>query len=335
MKKLPAFVVLIIALALGSAAPRSQSRVALEQALLDRTVGGEEIRVIVGVGVGFMPEGDLAGPMPSARNVRTSRPKPSTTPWRAPRPLACRWTGSSTAIPYFTASVNRAQLEALATTAGVTSIGEDVLLQPTLGDTAPMVNAPAAWAAGHTGAGWRSPCSTPASKRPCVPWRQGHQGGVLLNHNRRHGAQSGDHFAVPGRGQLGTSGPAAACGGNRLRSRHARRGYRSRRQRTGRAQRRGAGRLHSCRFRCSPASTRPPSAMPVRAPRRLDSDIINGLERVLALRHEGRQPIAAVNMSLGEGLFSAANCDAVQADGDQGRYRQPPVGRRCHGHRIG
>ncbi|MGH9176520.1 MAG: S8 family serine peptidase, partial [Vicinamibacterales bacterium] len=58
-------------------------------------------------------------------------------------------------IPFFSARVDAAGLAALARASGVTSIEEDVADFPTLAQSVPLINAPAAWSAGSTGAGWK------------------------------------------------------------------------------------------------------------------------------------------------------------------------------------
>ena len=58
-------------------------------------------------------------------------------------------------IPFFAARVDAAALTALENSPGVNSISEDVVEQATLAESVPLVNAPAAWTAGATGAGWK------------------------------------------------------------------------------------------------------------------------------------------------------------------------------------
>ena len=58
-------------------------------------------------------------------------------------------------IPFFSASVDADGLAALERSSGVTSIDEDNPELPTLTESVPLINAPAAWSAGATGAGWK------------------------------------------------------------------------------------------------------------------------------------------------------------------------------------
>ncbi len=58
-------------------------------------------------------------------------------------------------IPFFAARVDAAALTTLENSPSVNSISEDVVEQATLAESVPLVNAPAAWTAGATGAGWK------------------------------------------------------------------------------------------------------------------------------------------------------------------------------------
>ena len=130
-QRLSAFVILILALAMGTVSPRTQSRVDIPQALTDRVAAGETVNVIVGVASRFTPEGDL----PDAGSVGAQRASISQALDDVMARAAAVGVTVGTkfeTIPYFTARVNRAQLEALATTAGVSSIGEDLRLSKSL-----------------------------------------------------------------------------------------------------------------------------------------------------------------------------------------------------------
>ena len=58
-------------------------------------------------------------------------------------------------IPFFSASVDADGLAALERSSAVTSIDDDIPELPTLAESVPLISAPAAWAAGATGAGWK------------------------------------------------------------------------------------------------------------------------------------------------------------------------------------
>jgi hypothetical protein len=57
-------------------------------------------------------------------------------------------------LPVLAMSVSAAELEALASSADVTSIRVDRLRKPRLSESVPLIGAPTAWAAGATGSGW-------------------------------------------------------------------------------------------------------------------------------------------------------------------------------------
>lgn len=111
------------------------------------------VPVIVGVRTTFVPEGYLAGPADVADQRAAMQAAVDGTMGRAAAAGALIGRRFET-LPFFTALVDAAALGALAAMPDVASIGLDGLDFPVLGDSVPLVNAPAAWAAGHTGAGW-------------------------------------------------------------------------------------------------------------------------------------------------------------------------------------
>lgn len=152
-RRLLTFAILALAITLGNTAPHTQSRVNVPAAVANRAATAGEVNVIVGVQAAFMPEGDLDSPAAVAnqRNVIDG----------TLADVMSRLTTAGVAvskrfdyIPFFTATVSRAGLDALAITPGVTSIEENSLDAPFLAQSVPLVNAPAAWTAGSTGAGW-------------------------------------------------------------------------------------------------------------------------------------------------------------------------------------
>ncbi|MGD9903379.1 MAG: S8 family serine peptidase [Vicinamibacterales bacterium] len=153
-RKLTTFIIIMLALAMGTTAPRTQSRADVPQRVTDRVAAGEAVPVIVGVNAGFVPEGDL----PNADAVASQRDAIA----RALDDVMTRArntgavVGSSYEImPFFTARVDRTTLEALATLPGVVSIVENTVDRVHLASSVPIVNAPPTWAAGFTGTGWR------------------------------------------------------------------------------------------------------------------------------------------------------------------------------------
>lgn len=111
------------------------------------------VPVIVGVRTTFVPEGYLASPADVADQRAAMQTAVDGTMGRAAAAGALIGQRFET-IPFFTAQLDAAALAALAAMPDVTSIELNGLDFPVLGDSVPLVNAPAAWAAGHTGAGW-------------------------------------------------------------------------------------------------------------------------------------------------------------------------------------
>jgi hypothetical protein len=152
-QRLLGFVVLILALAVGTTSPRTQSRVDVPQRVSERAGAGESVPVIVGVNAAFVPEGFLAGADAVASQRDAIAVALDDVMARAAATGAI--IGSSYEIlPYFTARADRAALEALATMPGVISIAENVLDRADLSSSIPIVNVSPSWAAGITGANW-------------------------------------------------------------------------------------------------------------------------------------------------------------------------------------
>ncbi len=151
-QKLSTFVILILALAMGTVSPRTQTRVDVPQRVADRAAAGDAVSIIVGVDATFVPEGDLPGADAVASQRDAIARVLADVMGRAADAGAVL--GSSLEIlPFFAARVTRESLEALATMRGVVSIEENGLDRADLASSVPITNAPAAWAAGHTGAG--------------------------------------------------------------------------------------------------------------------------------------------------------------------------------------
>ncbi len=145
---------LILLLGPGSQQPQGQTGIAIPQAVTENLARHGRALVIVGLQSNAVPEGLLAGPadIQSQRLLLHSALNDVMARAEAAGALETR---RFETIPYFTATVNDAgSLAALAALPGVVSITEDGLLAPDLIDSAPLIGAPAAWAAGGTGAGW-------------------------------------------------------------------------------------------------------------------------------------------------------------------------------------
>ena len=147
--------VVILALAMGMEAPQTQARVAVPQPLMDAHGRGWRSR---GHRRRRGPVRARRRPAPARRRRQSARRRLRrrwTTRWRAPPPSACT-VGEQVRDDSLLHRAGRTapQLEALATTAGVASINEDGLRRARLATACAIINAPAAWTAGLTGAGW-------------------------------------------------------------------------------------------------------------------------------------------------------------------------------------
>ena len=306
--------VVILALAMGMEAPQTQARVAVPQPLMDGTAAGGEVAVIVGVGARFVPEGDLPGPAAVADQRASVAEAVDGTMARAAA-VGVQVGTKFDRIPYFTARVNRAQLEALATTAGVASINEDGLRKPSLATSVPMVNAPPAWTAGHTGAGW-----TVAILDTGVETTHPFLGGRVTReacYSDSNGGGPGTSVCPGGVGSATGPGTGAACSaaidgcdhGTHVAGIVA--GANGPGGINGVAP--GASLMAVQVFTRFDGAANCGTGDPV-CVGAFDSDIIRGLERVLAEAGPGNvNRIAAVNMSLGSAPEGDASCDANNA----------------------
>lgn len=146
--------VVLLALTLGGQAPRTQTGIAISADVAAQVAADGSAPVIIGVRSAFVPEGLLAGPAAIAAQRDAMHAAVDTVMGQAAAAGAIVGQRFET-IPFFTARVSPGALAAIATSGDVTSIGLDLLAAPVLAQSVPLVNAPAAWSAGHTGAGWR------------------------------------------------------------------------------------------------------------------------------------------------------------------------------------
>jgi subtilisin family serine protease len=139
--------------ALGVDAQGPGSPDLVSRALAERVDSGQTASIIVGLDAPIVPEGDLASPASIARQRDAVRVAVEAAASRAE--LAGIAVGRRfQRLPFFTARVDAAQLAALAVMPNVASIQEDLPDRILLAQSVPLVGAPAAWAAGSTGAGW-------------------------------------------------------------------------------------------------------------------------------------------------------------------------------------
>ena len=143
----------LLALALGSATPSSQSRVTVAPAVASRTAAGETVRVVIGVDARFVPEGLLAGGAAVAAQRQDVRASVASVMTRATAAGVVAEPAFDS-IPFFPARVTRDSLARLQTMRGVVSVEEVLVAEPTLAYSVPLTNAPAAHNAGFAGSGW-------------------------------------------------------------------------------------------------------------------------------------------------------------------------------------
>lgn len=149
--RLTAIAVLLAALAGPSLSTRAMAPIPAE--LASHVSARGTASVIVGVAMNAVPEGSLAGPASvDAQRAAISRTVSSVMTDAAASgiPVGDRFE----TVPYFTARVDAAGLQALASIPGVVSIRENEAFSAQLLDTIPLIGAPDAWTAGSTGAGW-------------------------------------------------------------------------------------------------------------------------------------------------------------------------------------
>lgn len=273
--------------------------------------------VIVGVRTTFVPEGFLASPADVVDQRAAMQLAVDGAMGRAAAAGAVLGRRFET-IPFFTAEVDTAALAALAAMPDVASIELNALDRPVLAQSIPLINAPAAWGAGHTGNGWKvaildtgvekthaffggrviseacysnaggtSPSSGGTTLCPGGVFASTATGSGVNCSASLDGCEHGTHVAGISAGASGLGGLNGVAPGASLVAVQV------------------FSRFEAGSTTCGVGSTAPCVAS-------FTSDQILGLERVLALAGAGNvNQIAAANMSLGGGLFTAA-CDASQ-----------------------
>src|SRR6185295_2298148 len=134
---------------------QSATRKEAFNALISKAQSEGSVRVIVGLRVsGFRAEGHLR----NAEAVKVQRQDIARAQAQIQdllEPLALNVTSvrNFEFIPFIAMTVDAAALQQLRISNEVASIEEDIAVAPSLAESVPLIGAPAAWAAGYTGAG--------------------------------------------------------------------------------------------------------------------------------------------------------------------------------------
>jgi len=147
---------LVIAGALGNWPVHAQSRrpsnLPIPAAATAQARHRGSVRVIVGLDVATAPESSLGGSAVQAQRASIARAQ------NAVLARIVRAKPSSVRrfnyIPFLALEVDEADLQALAGSQEVSGIQIDAVAAPTLAESTPLIGATKAWAAGYTGAGW-------------------------------------------------------------------------------------------------------------------------------------------------------------------------------------
>lgn len=145
--------VALLSVAIGGQTLSTQTGIAIPAEVAAQVTADGSALVIVGVRTAFVPEGYLGGPAEVAAQREAMHAAVDGAMGRAAAAGVLVGRRFET-IPFFTATVNGSALAALAALEEIASIELDAMDRPFLAQSVPLVNAPAAWSAGHTGAGW-------------------------------------------------------------------------------------------------------------------------------------------------------------------------------------
>lgn len=273
---------------------------AVLQQLLQQAEANEPVRVIIGVGLDtpFRTEGELRdSALAQAQRERIAAAQERLS--AAIAAVGARVHRRFSYVPHLAAEVDSLALRWLMNSPLVTTIDEDRLNDPLLAESGPLIGAPGAWDVGLTGAGWHvAVLDTGVDKtHPFLAGKVVSEACYSSNSSSTQSLCPGGVTAStsPGSGANCTT-PADTCGhGTHVAGiatgLNAAGGF------SGVAKNAGLIAVQVFSYRPSNGSLGA-----------FDSDIIQGLERVYALRSAFN--IASVNMSLGGGRYTGA-CDTT------------------------
>jgi subtilisin len=143
---------LILTQAQGLAQPTAAESSLEVDALIVKAQANGTVPIIVGLKVGFQPEGSLDG-LASVQNQRNAISMAQDALLTQLTAFNAQSVKMFAYIPYMAMWVDEAALTFLSTSRDVTSIEEDVAVPPTLAESVPLIGAPTVWASGYTGSG--------------------------------------------------------------------------------------------------------------------------------------------------------------------------------------
>jgi len=271
-------------------------------ALLPRTSGGQLVPVIVGFAAAFVPEGRLRADSLSMQRAAIAIAREDV--------LSQLLRGSASVIkrfetiPYFAAHVDADALQTLSGLQNVTSIVEDIPLQPSLNDSTVIVQANQVWAAGLAGTGWNVAVLDSGVDKT----HEMFAGGKVVSEACYSTTGGGGTSACPGGSNSTAPGSGVNCSLSVSGCDHGTHvaGIAAGNASGLKGVAPGAGVIAIQVFSVFSAS----SCGGVPCISAWNSDIILGLQRVLALAGGGT--VASVNMSLGGGYYTSHEaCDAA------------------------
>jgi subtilisin len=137
----------------GAIGAQQPERAAVAAAVIAQAQATGSAHVIVTLRTGFIPEGRMDSLSSASQRVSIARVQ-SVVMNRLAATVSGGRLDRFQFIPALAGRVSAQAIDALRTMPEVASVEEDVLNRPTLAQSVPQINVPAAWTAGYTGAGW-------------------------------------------------------------------------------------------------------------------------------------------------------------------------------------